>query len=137
MRPVLSESWRPVPGFVGCYEVSDQGRVRSCSRLVRSRGGVRMLKGRVLKPGRTRQYLYVCLPPKRIAVHRLVLLAFVGAPPAGTYACHNNGDSLDNRLANLRWDTVGANIADAVRHGSWNSDRRLAHLRRMNEARRG
>ncbi len=50
-------------------------------------------------------------------VHRLVLLAFVGDPPPGTEACHNDGNRDNNSRANLRWDTRKANVADAARHG--------------------
>ena len=39
------EEWRPVSGYEGAYEVSDQGRVRSVDR-VDSAG--RRLRGRVL-----------------------------------------------------------------------------------------
>lgn len=51
-------------------------------------------------------------------VHELVLLAWVGPRP-GTpdeiEACHGEGGSRDNRLSNLRWDTVKANAADRIR----------------------
>jgi hypothetical protein len=32
--------------------------------------------------------------------------------------CHNNGQSHDNRLANLRYDTPRANARDTVEHGA-------------------
>jgi hypothetical protein len=58
---------------------------------------------------------------KRISVsaHRLVLLAFVGPPPDGTEACHNNGIADDNRPENLRWDSHYANNQDRKRHGRY------------------
>jgi hypothetical protein len=67
-------------------------------------------------------YLYVNL--KRVgsqsqrAVHRLVLEAFVGPCPPGMEGCHNDGDQLNNRLDNLRWDTPSNNKLDSVRHGT-------------------
>src|SRR5690606_27256834 len=54
----------------------------------------------------------------RFPVHRLVLIAFVGAPPAGFEGCHNDGDRLNNSLENLRWDTHSANMQDTVTHGT-------------------
>ena len=54
------------------------------------------------------------------------LQAFVGAPPEGAVACHNNGNGYDNRVVNLRWDTRKANALDAVRHGM--HPRQLAKL---------
>ena len=51
------------------------------------------------------------------SVHRLVLETFVGPPPAGCQACHNNGDCHDNRVQNLRWGTAKENALDVNRHG--------------------
>ncbi len=53
---------------------------------------------------------------RRRRVHRLVLHHFCGACPDGMEACHNNGNCLDNRAENLRWDTRKANARDRVRH---------------------
>jgi hypothetical protein len=52
-------------------------------------------------------------------IHVLVLTAFVGPRPTGLHACHNNGNSLDNHLTNLRWDTVRENALDRIRHGTF------------------
>src|SRR3546814_17334982 len=47
----MSEEWRPVVGFEGLYEVSDQGRVRSLDREVRSGPGrTRKARSHILKP---------------------------------------------------------------------------------------
>lgn len=51
-------------------------------------------------------------------VHRLVLVAFVGPPPDGMEACHNDGDRSNNALSNLRWDTRKANLNDRAGHGT-------------------
>ena len=53
-------------------------------------------------------------------IHHLVLEMFVGCCPTGMQGCHNNGNSLDNRLENLRWDTPSNNHKDAVQHGTHN-----------------
>jgi hypothetical protein len=49
-------------------------------------------------------------------VHRLVLEAFVGFCPGGMQCCHGDGNTANNHLSNLRWDTAKANAADKVRH---------------------
>lgn len=113
------EKWKAVPKYEGFYEVSDQGRVRSLDRIV-SDG--RRMKGKLLSPNRLlRGHLHVGLwkngKVENILVHRLVLLAFVGPCPAGMEACHWNDISDDNRLENLRWDTLSANSRDALRNG--------------------
>jgi hypothetical protein len=55
---------------------------------------------------------------KLLYVHRLVLEAFVGPCPDGMEGCHGDGDTANNRLGNLRWDTPKSNRADASRHGT-------------------
>lgn len=98
------EKWRPVVGYEGWYEVSDQGRVRN----VKTRGGSpagHILTGCPSKKG----YLSVCLTvntkQKVKHVHRLVGEAFLGPLQRGLQTDHINGDKTDNRAANLRYVT--------------------------------
>lgn len=115
-----NEQWKPVPGYEGSYEVSDQGRVRSLDRLVPGKDGrVTRFHGRVLKPWENQvghKYVQLGRKDKRI-VHRLVLETFVGPCPEGMEACHWNDVPGDNRLENLRWDTRRANSLDRQRNG--------------------
>lgn len=119
-----AERWLPIPGVPG-YEVSDLGRVRSVDRVRTYPGGyAKFLRGRLRKPSVDRLGRHrLPLPTpeggtKTWQVHALVLTAFVGPAPAGLVACHNNGNPSDNRLANLRWDTLAANTQDSVLHGT-------------------
>lgn len=52
-------------------------------------------------------------------IHRLVLETFIGPCPDGMECCHNNGNPLDNKLENLRWDTRSNNQLDSIRHGTY------------------
>ena len=52
-------------------------------------------------------------------VHRLMLEAFVGKCPKGMEACHNDGNPLNNNLANLRWGTRRENQMDRKIHGTF------------------
>jgi len=56
---------------------------------------------------------------KTAAISVLVLETFVGPRPPGHEADHINEDSLDNRLANLRWLTAAEN--QARRATRWSS----------------
>lgn len=127
--PEPSETWRPVVGYEGLYEVSDMGRVRSVDRLVWRDGAQYSKPHQVPKPGRLKAihvqqlgYVGVMLwkdgEVSNHRVHRLVLEAFVGAAPEGTETLHGNGIRHDNRLANLRWGTWAENYADRIRHGT-------------------
>lgn len=116
----MTEEWREIPGHVGSYEVSNLGRVRSLDRVT-DRG--RNWKGRILAlSDKERGYKGVALwgdgMRHHYLVHRLVLLAFVGPPTDGVEGLHRNGDSSDNRLANLSWGTHSENQLDQVRHGT-------------------
>lgn len=111
----VNEVWRAVPRYEGCYEVSNQGRVRSLPR--------RKAPGRVLRPlkhtgGYARIMLWKDGVPWQTFVHRLVALAFLGPAPAGTQVAHGNGDKQDNRVTNLRWATPSQNQADRELHGT-------------------
>lgn len=119
----MEETWKPVPGYVGLYEVSDQGNVRSLPRSRRTAQGLQRWHGRVLRRFTDNTgYWYVNLSngqkARKTAVHRLVLLAFVGPSPVGYQACHGDGDRKNARLENLRWDSPVANAADRLLHGT-------------------
>lgn len=104
------EEWRVIPGYPD-YQISNLGRVFS---------------NRTSKPkliGATnRKYAAVGIcndagEYATVAVHRLVAWTFLGPQKAGMYVAHNNGDSRDNRLCNLRYATPKENAADARAHG--------------------
>lgn len=124
------ESWKDIPGYGGFYQASTLGRIRAKDRTVEKwhKAG-RVIKqeyaSRVLdpKPQGKYGYLYAHLgvDGKKIsvAVHRLVLLAFVGAPGEGEECCHCNGIASDNRPENLRWDSHFNNNQDRKKHGTY------------------
>lgn len=130
----MREKWKPVPGYEGIYQVSDQGRVRSQTRNVEktSKTGKpyqQLIRGRVLRPGlMTCGHLSVSIKRNNSrTVHSLVMEAFVGPRPEKQEVRHLNGNPADNRLVNLAYGTRTQNILDAVEHGTWFSDRRRAH----------
>lgn len=119
----MSETWVPIPGYEGIYEVSDQGNVRSLDRFVNNgKGGRAKLKGKTLSPGSTPTgylFVYLCTDgkPKRFYVHRLVMKGFKGEAPPEHEVCHWNDKKDDNRLDNLRYGTRSENMQDLIRNG--------------------
>lgn len=117
---------RPIEGFPGYYIDAD-GAPWSARIKGRRRGVWRpeheWVRLSVYRRPYGARYSVVCFRPDpggRVVqryVHRLVLEAFVGPCPPGMLCCHNDGDSANNRLGNLRWDTPAANAADTLRHG--------------------
>ena len=114
----IMEQWKPIIGFEDIYEVSDHGNIRS-------------LKSNKLKKisfDKTTNRLFVNLWKNNkqnvVRVHKLVLETFVGKCPEGMECCHNDGNSLNNHLSNLRWDTHTNNIHDRIKHGTSNRGER-------------
>lgn len=129
------ESWKPIAGWEGFYEVSDHGRVRSVDREVRGADGrTQKWRGRILVHNvMPKGYRAVSFsrPGKRGRdyVHRLVMAAFVGPCPPGMEVCHRNGDPGDNRHSNLRYGTFSSNNMDKVGHGTTTRGERNARAR--------
>lgn len=106
-------SWRPILGFEGIYDISDQGQVR---RLTSGRGHCRA--GRLLKPRPNRKgYLRVALHHHRRAdrtLHQLVAETFIGPrPSAKAQVNHKDGNKANNAVSNLEWVTPLENARHA------------------------
>jgi len=126
------EAWKDVPGYVGLYQVSNEGRVRSLVRLLPSaveageRREKKVLKLLPNRQGRLRVFLSRNGEQEWHQVHRLVLEAFVGPCPEGLEACHfPDRNPENNRLENLRWDTREANRDDQRKHGTIGKPQKL------------
>lgn len=105
---------RPIPKYYGYY-ADEEGNIYSAKA-----GFMRKLAQRVHK-----NYYHVSVrdsgfPTKthKEPVHKLVLNAFVGERHGDLVCRHLNGNSLDNRLINLRWGTAKENAQDSIKHGT-------------------
>lgn len=122
------EEWCPVVGYEGSYEVSNLGRVRGLDRKV-----PRLTRWGTVAPYTQRGCVLVpCLNAKGYytvnlwtggectsrTVHSLVAEAFIGPRPEGLETAHNDGDSRNNQVENLRYTTAADNSADRIRHGT-------------------
>ena len=122
----IVEQWKPVVGYEGLYEVSNLGQVKSLDRLCKSdKRSDQWMKGQLLKPriNRNRQNRCTVMLSKEgnvsyCYISRLVLVAFVGLPPARHDAAHWDGNPMNNELSNLRWATISENMQDKNRHGT-------------------
>jgi hypothetical protein len=108
---MTEEIWKPVLGYEGRYEVSDQGRVRNA-------------QGRMLKPNRM-VHNYTCVhlykggkSSRNVStIHRLVASAFLENPLGLREVNHKNFDRADNRAVNLEWVSRKENVRHAVKNG--------------------
>lgn len=121
----MTELWKSVEGYEGVYDVSSFGRIR---RLYDGGAdGWRILKLSLNKTGTG--YFHVSLSKdgairRNAFVHHLVAIAFLGPRGEGMLACHNDGNSLNNKVENLRYDTMSANQHDRAKHGTSNHGER-------------
>jgi len=92
--------------------------------LAREDGAIIGSSGRVLSPflNKSNGRLSVKVPwrgkYRTTCVHFVVAEAWHGLRPEGMEVAHGNGDSDDNRPANLRWATHVENEADKLTHGT-------------------
>ncbi|MGP9720952.1 NUMOD4 motif-containing HNH endonuclease [Corynebacterium sp. AOP40-4SA-5] len=119
-----AETWKPVVGWEGLYEVSDHGNVRSLDRIVYAGSGrTRKSKGRTIAqlPMPTGHlWVHLCRDGSKDSdrVHRLVMAACVGPCPEGMEVRHIDGDPTNNRVGNLQYGTRSENMDDRVTHGT-------------------
>lgn len=122
------EIWEDIPGWIGYYQASNLGRIRSMRRsTIRPHSVSKGLYaqpygGFVLSPKTGRgDYLYVNLwrNNKRHmrAVHRLVCAAFKGLPIANLVCNHIDHNRQNNTVENLEFITQKENLQHAKNAG--------------------
>lgn len=108
---IMEEVWKDIPGYVGKYQVSTFGRVRSLSRMVTGKGlKLRSLSGRILRQSTKAHYNTVHLGHKNSKkVHRLIAITFI--PNVNNYpqVNHIDGNKKNNHVTNLEWCTQSQN----------------------------
>ena len=110
---MLEEEWRDIPGEPG-YQVSSNGRVKSCRRtIVRKNGRKQTIRERILKPSPDEWgYAMVGVNRKTYKIHRLVSLSFMPQKKAGQEIRHLDGDPANNNLINLAYGSHSENVLD-------------------------
>lgn len=108
---MLTPELRSIPGYEGLYSASSDGRIWSHTKKC-------WRKEHVDPFGYHRVSLKVNRASKTFRVHRLVALAWLGAPVKGrTQVNHISGVKSDNRPSNLEWVSALQNIRHAIHLG--------------------
>lgn len=123
---MTNETWKPVVGYEGLYEVSDLGRLKSLGkRFAGDRNEARIRRIKAHPSGYLRVTLVKDGRRKTYGVHRLLLVAFRGPPSSETIEPrHLDGNRANNILPNLVWGTKAENYDDRRRHGTHNDGER-------------
>lgn len=103
----MDEIWKPVCGYEGLYEVSNNGNVRSLKRKTTSG---KTMKFSTNKDGYYRVHLCKNGKTRTLFVHRVVAMAFIKNVDSGkNIVNHRNEVKTDNRAENLEWCDVKYN----------------------------
>lgn len=98
---------RDIPGFIGLYAASDDGRIYSHRAQAFLRPG-----------GRARRYLMVKLLGRTVLVHLLVAAAWLPPKPTRRHQInHIDADRRNNAPSNLEWCTSVENVRHSLRMG--------------------
>jgi hypothetical protein len=97
------EIWKDIPEYVGIYQASNQGRIRSLDRILTNG---KKVKGKIMKQFINQRGNYAVGLRKdgkfnTFVVRRLVYAAFMGAIPDKYVIINLDGDQSDNRIENL------------------------------------
>lgn len=116
----MDEKWLPINGFEGMYEVSNFGRVKSCTRTRLSKAGsLSVVRERIRKPRPDKNgYLEVALCKngklQYFRCHRLVAEAFIPNPDHLPVINHKDENVSNNIVSNLEWCSVSYNTSYSI-----------------------
>jgi hypothetical protein len=113
------EVWKDIEGYVGLYQISSYGRVRSLDREVMYEEKCKLRKGKVLTLQSDSYGYHVTnlnkeKKRKEHKVHRLLSQAFIPNPFNKPYINHIDGDKQNNNLNNLEWCTPKENMVHSA-----------------------
>ena len=130
----MIEEWRDVKGYEGVYQVSNYGRVRSCTRTITYKNGSKHHKqGKILtlvtnSDGYMVVGLNVFNKQKTCFVHRLVAEAFLEKIKGKNEINHIDENKKNNSVSNLEWVNRKENCNHGTRNKRISEQGRIVHF---------
>lgn len=115
----MEEVWKPIPGYEGFYEASNNKQIRSVDRVITTKSGItRKLKGKILNQHQNQEgYWFVGLSLNGIIKYRLVHILVAssfpeicGYPFEGSEINHKDENKSNNTPENLEYMLHADNI---------------------------
>jgi hypothetical protein len=120
-----TEQWKDIPKYIGLYQVSDLGRVKSLQKTILSKTSVsRTYKELIMKQSISEKYLVVGLTKNKKAkqgvVHRLMAIAFLNHKPCGMRRVidHIDENKINNTLPNIQIISHRLNVSKSIKNVS-------------------
>jgi hypothetical protein len=113
MKRTIDETWNPIKGYVGLYEISNLGRVKSLKKSWWSgpdKSTLKVKEDSIMNLSLIKGYRFVTLmgrgnKKEKVLVHRLVASAFIPNPYNKPCVNHIDHDRQNNSVDNLEWCT--------------------------------
>ena len=112
----MEEIWKKIKNFSN-YEVSNQGRVRSLDKQIKTKNNkIKIYKGKFLKSQLAWNKKYLCVgiyddngKQYRIPIHKLVAQTFIPNPNNYEIINHLDENKFNNCVDNLEWTSLKEN----------------------------